>query len=62
MMDEERMRRIGLARRREEFVVKAGAVLLILVLASIVAGVLAVYGNWAYGDWACAFKKCVVVK
>jgi hypothetical protein len=32
-----------------------------VALAALGLGIAAIHGNWAYGDWTCAFKTCVAV-
>jgi hypothetical protein len=32
-----------------------------LATLGVIFGAAAWHGNWAYGDWTCAFKRCVAV-
>lgn len=39
-----------------------GTILAYAVVILLFGGVYAAYGEWAYGDWTCAFKNCRVLK
>lgn len=39
----------------------AAMVLGTIAVVGVLFGISAAHGQWAYGDWTCAFKNCVAV-
>lgn len=48
--------------KRHDRNVKVTAFSMLLLIALLVLGGQIWHASWAYGDWTCAFKKCLVVK